>query len=193
MGVELTNTLSWNKHVDSITKKGIRCLGFLHRNLSKCPRNIKTTCYNNFVRPIVEYASCVWDPHTKRNSAKIETVERNAARFVMNNYSRESSVTTMLEELKWESLDHRRGSNKVSMMYRINNHLIDIADDQLISLNTPARGHNKRFIIPKTRTTLLTGAFFPETIRLWNCLPQNVVNSPSLDVFKTRIKDIALR
>ena len=149
IGVELTNTLSWNKHVDSMTKKGIRSLGFLHRNLNKCPRAIKNVCYNTLVRPIVEYANCVFDPSTKRNSAKVESVQHKAARYVTINYcSRESSVTTMLEELKWDSLEHRRAMAKVTMMYRITNHLIDIhlflsthqPGDTAIDLSSPKPG-----------------------------------------------------
>ena len=108
-----------------------------------------------------------------------------------NNYSRESSVTAMLEELKMDSLQHRRATAKVTMMYRITNQLIDIPDNQLLPLKTPTRGHNKRFAIPNTRTTLLKGTFFPDTIRLWNFLSQQAVDSPSVDVFKTRVKDVA--
>ena len=76
------------------------------------------------------------------------------------------------------------------MMYRITNHLIDIPNDPLVPVNTPTRGHSKRFVIPKTRTSLLRGTFFPDTIRLWNSLSQDTVDSPSLDVFKSKIKDV---
>jgi hypothetical protein len=187
LGVELTDNLSWNRHAECISKKGMTSLGFLRRNLGSCPREVKTRCYNTFVRPVVEYASSVWDPTTKKNIAKIESVQRSAARYVMNNYSRESSVTTMLNSLGWESLQHRRAISKVSMMYRIVNHLIDIPDSQLIPSHTTTRGHSQRFFLPRTRTALLTGSFFPDTIRLWNSLPQKVVESPTLDVFKSRV------
>ena len=82
LGIELTNNLSWNKHVDNTTRKGMKSLGFLRRNLRKCSRGIKTTCYNTLGRPIVEYASCVWDPHTKKNSAKVESIQHSATRYM---------------------------------------------------------------------------------------------------------------
>ena len=41
--------------------------GFLYRNLRQCPAHIKAICYKSMVRPILEYASSVWDPHTTAN------------------------------------------------------------------------------------------------------------------------------
>ncbi|XP_072022868.1 uncharacterized protein [Amphiura filiformis] len=187
LGVEFTDNLSWNRQADCTSKKGMKSLGFLRRNLSCCPRDVKTRCYNTFVRPVVEYASCVWNPTTKRNITKVESVQRSAARYIMNDYSRESSVTSMLNDLGWESLQQRRAISKATMMYRIVNHLIDIPDSQLIPSNTTTRGNSQRFHVPFSRTALLQGSFFPDTIRQWNALPQEVVESPTLDVFKSRV------
>ena len=103
---------------------------------------MKTRCYNTFVRPIMQYASCVWDPTTKKNITKVESVKRCSARYVMNNYSRESSVTNMLSDLEWKSLHHRGAISKVTMLYRITNHLVDIPDTQLISSRSTTRGNS---------------------------------------------------
>ena len=51
--------------------------------------------------PILEYASPVWDPHTQCNINDIESVQRRAARFVSNDYSRTNSVTSMIQALNW--------------------------------------------------------------------------------------------
>ncbi len=59
LGVEISDSLSWNKHVDSAAKKGMNTIGFICRNLCSCPRNIKETCYKAFMQPVTEYASCV--------------------------------------------------------------------------------------------------------------------------------------
>ena len=47
------------------------------------------------VRPIVEYASSVWAPHTHTNINQLESIQRRsrAARFCYNNFSRFSSAT----------------------------------------------------------------------------------------------------
>ena len=108
----------------------------------------------------------------------------------MNNYSRDSSVNTMLCNLGWEPLQHRRAISKVTMMYRIINKLTDIPDNQLIPATSSTRGNNLKLLVPYTRTNLLKGSFFPDTIRLWNSLPKQVVESPTLDIFKNRLSGV---
>ena len=178
------------EHDTLTSKKALRAIGFLRRNLGSCPRDVKARCYNTFVRPIAEYAACVCAPSTKKGIAKLESIQRRAARFVMNDYSQESSVTSMLQKLDWQSLEHRRSVAKVSMLYRITNKLIDIPDTQLLPTARSTRGHNQKFHVPSTRTTCMRSTFFPDTIRLWNQLPQRVVDSPNLEVFRTRVKDV---
>ncbi|XP_072028333.1 uncharacterized protein [Amphiura filiformis] len=158
--------------------------------MRNCPLEVKAKCYNAFVRPIAEYASCVWDPHTHPNITKLESIQRQAARFVMNDYSRENSVSAMLDELNWDSLQHRRAVSKVTMMHRITNGLIGIPQTQLKPLETPTRGNSRRFHISNSRTTMMKGTFFPDTSHLWNTLPQHVVDSPSTDDFKARAGDV---
>ena len=70
LDVTISSDLSWNKHVDNTVKKVTTSQNFLKRNLSACPTAVKDKCYKSRVRPIIEYASCVWDPHTQRNINK---------------------------------------------------------------------------------------------------------------------------
>ena len=42
----------------------------------------REAAYRSLVRPLVEYISPVWDPHTKADTDKLERVQRRAARFV---------------------------------------------------------------------------------------------------------------
>ena len=51
------------------------------------------------IRSVVEYASPVWSPSTEHKISKLEMVQRRAARFVMNAFSRSSSVSRMISQL----------------------------------------------------------------------------------------------
>ena len=95
--VTIDNTLSWNSHVDTMTKKANQTTAFFRRNLSSCPKDVKAKCYKSIVRSQLEYTSAVWDHVTKSNVAKVESVQRRVARFCYSAYHRTSSVTSMLQ------------------------------------------------------------------------------------------------
>ena len=81
LGVELESKLTWKEHISAITGKANSSLGSLTRNLYNYPEQIKTQAYYSLVRPHLEYACSVWDPHTQKNIQSIEKVQRRAARF----------------------------------------------------------------------------------------------------------------
>ena len=59
-----------------------RLQGFLKRYLSKCSSHVKVSAYPLMVRPVMEYASIVWDPHYQTQISILEKVQRRAARWV---------------------------------------------------------------------------------------------------------------
>ena len=95
LGVNINSKLSWNHHVDAITKKANSTLSFLRCNTSNCPRPVKSYCYETYVRPTLEYASTVCDPTTKHNINKLGMLQRRAARYVHSDWRRHSSPTEM--------------------------------------------------------------------------------------------------
>jgi len=184
LGIQITPKLSWNKHIDTTTKKANNTCAFLRRNIRSCSPAIKEKAYMTLVRPIIEYAAVVWDPHTKSKIDQIEMVQRRAARFVTNNYSRHSSVTAMLQKLQWDNLAQRRARAKVTMLYKITNSLVDIpASDILI----PSTRHPHQFITIQPRIDIYKYSYFPSAIKLWNSLPPNFTTTESVDSFKAAV------
>ena len=66
------------------------------------------------VRPRVEYAASIWDPHTKDQINSIEKIQRRAARVVTNDHRKTSSVTKMLKVLNWPTLEDRRKAARLT-------------------------------------------------------------------------------
>ena len=129
--VIIDQNLSWNEHIKQISSKGTKVNAFLHRNLYHCPVNTKLNCYKAMVRPVLEYASPVWDPHTTININLLESVQRSAARLCYKDYSSFSSVTTMLQNLNLPMLKSRRDQAKLQMMYKISKNLVNVPNDCL--------------------------------------------------------------
>lgn len=63
----LTNNLTWSKNVSVTAEKGNRVLGFLRRNLNGCSFKVRVGTYATGVRPILQYAACVWDPYLQKD------------------------------------------------------------------------------------------------------------------------------
>ena len=80
--------------VNDICSKAIKAKAFLQCYLFRCPTTVKSNCYTSLVRPILEYAATVWSPHLQYQKYQIEKVQCSAARFVKNDFSYHSSVTT---------------------------------------------------------------------------------------------------
>ena len=85
----------------------------LRRNLRTQNTLIRENAYKAIVRPQLEYAAPVWDPHTRDDIHKIESVQRRGARWVLGDYSPYSSVTDMIGKLGWRNLEQRRSHSRL--------------------------------------------------------------------------------
>ena len=190
LGVNLSDDLRWNQHVDAITAKASRSLGFLRRNLQVKNEKLKTNAFFSLVRPQLEYASTVWDPHTAANINKIEMVQRRAARYVKNRWYYKSSVGNMLQELGWATLAQRREQARLSMMYKIHHGLVCI--NQQFQFVTPMSRssrdtHADAYHLPYSRTEFHAMSFFPRTVPVWNSLPGSLAQAKSLEAYRAGI------
>ena len=79
LGVLLESTMSFRSHLENITNKATRMLNFLRRNLYRCSQEVKCIAYTHLVRPMLEYASCVWDPYFSKDINALEMVQKRAA------------------------------------------------------------------------------------------------------------------
>uniref|UniRef100_A0A8W8IY08 Uncharacterized protein n=1 Tax=Magallana gigas TaxID=29159 RepID=A0A8W8IY08_MAGGI len=61
------------------------------RNIQTKNQQLRSAAYKAMVRPQLEYAASVWDPHLATHTNQIEAVQRRAAKWVMSDYSRTSS------------------------------------------------------------------------------------------------------
>ena len=67
----------------------------------------------------MEYAAAVWDPYHTGDIQHLEKVQCRAARWALNDYVRYNSVTSMLENLGWDTLKKRRTITRLQTIFKI--------------------------------------------------------------------------
>ena len=184
LGVYIDEHLTWKDHINHIVSKANTSRAFLQRNIYSCPRAVKEACYKMMVRSILEYAAIIWSPFTQSAINKLESAQRKAARFVCNNYYRYSSVSDMLQLLDWPTLERRRLEARATMMYKILNNLVQADRRDLIFNPRNTRGHPFHLRHLPSRVNAYCHSFYPSAIRIWNNLPQSVISSTSIELFK---------
>ena len=87
--------------------------------MSRSPQFVKEKCYTALVRPKLEYACAVWDPHHQNHIDDLEKVQKRAARFVTNNYKMETGNKQFnLDSLEWPKLQERRLENNLALFQK---------------------------------------------------------------------------
>lgn len=186
LGVIFSSELKWDPHIDYIIKRANSKLWFLKRTLPGAPPSTKLLAYKTLIRPILEYASVVWDPFTQKNINKLEMIQRKALRFIFNKFGRKNSPSKLMLQTDLTSLASRRKIARLKMLYLIVNGTIRIPQDKYIAFSQRT---NTRFTHPKTiiechsRVDAFKYSFFPRTVSDWNKLPRDIVNCDCVSSF----------
>ena len=131
------------------------------------------------MRPLLEYASCVWSPSQLHLIDKIESVQRRFTKKLSGLYN--CSYEARLASLGIESLEKRRVKTDLIMYYRILHNLVDV-DHRLfftLSSNSVTRGHPLKLIKPHCHTNTQLNQFNCRAINVWNRLDADTVMSNS--------------
>ena len=212
LGLEISNDLEWHNHINNITRKASRTLGFLQRNLKHCPQDCRKTAYLSLIRSTLEYGAIVWDSHYKMDIDKVERIQHRAARFIKQDFKsmEQGCVTTMLKDLKLPSLQERRRQLRLIFMYKVVEGLVPAMPhnqffhpknknkrqikakkfDDCITKNVvdkSATCNTRPFLVPNSLTEQYRNSFFVRTTEEWNHLDNCVVTATSVDNFKKRI------
>ena len=187
LGVKLDSKLSWAKHITEITTKSSKVLGMVKRTLGPCKPEVKDTAYNMLVRPKLEYASPIWNPHKSSQISRLERIQHYAARFVANDHRRTTSPTTLVLTLNWQTLERRRIIKQAMTFYKILNNIIKISPPSGLL----TRSHNRHhYIVPRSRLNTVVYSFYPRAIRIWNTIPKEITEITQPESFQAAISKL---
>ena len=108
-------------------------------------------------------------------------------------YSSYDSVSAMLGNLGWRSLEHRRYDSRLAMFYKIQYGLVAVPMPSYFEWPKKITRHS---LNPLSFRQVYASAnnyrfsFFPMTAVLWNRLPVDIVFLSDLDPFKREVSKI---
>ena len=132
--------------------------------------------------PVMEYTAVVWDPYYQTDTQHLEKVQRRAARWVLNNFSRCSSITNMLQQLSWPSLQVRHKICRLQTLFKIihNEYSLSIPSYYLEMERATRQYHLRRYILPTSSTNIFQQSFYFRSIRNWSALPPRSITLTNL-------------
>ena len=191
-GVNINDDLHWSKLVQNITYKGpskaSSTLGRLRRKLSSCPSKLREQAYISLIRSGLEYCVGIWDPRLDKDIQLLESVERRAVQFVVQDYRRYSSVASYLKDLNCTPLKDRWRDIRLSLLYKIVTGRDAVqAEGTLVPADSHARAQHTHKYRHLRATCNLTLNFFL-SIPEWNSLSKTCVLADTTTAFQSRLR-----
>ena len=150
--------------------------------------------YKTFVRSKLEYATSVWNPYLLKDVKIIESVQRAFTLRLPQMGALQGQYSERLRILNLETLEGRRLVIDLKLMYKIIYGLIDLKFEDFFEWSKHG-GTRNRLYKPGLKKNLncRKNFFTVRMIDLWNSLPNEIVNAPSLAKFTELLKGVNFR
>ena len=188
LGVVFDTELTFDEHITSKVNKANAIMGLIRRTFTFLDAGFFKKLYVAFVRPHLEYAQPVWAPHLKKYVDMIEKVQMRATKLVDGFGS--LSYEDRLRRLELPTLVYRRARGDIIEVYKhLNIYDKNTAPPRFL-ISRVSRGHDHQLIWNRPKDGVRgkqTNSFYFRTIPEWNVLPEEAVNSASLNTFENQL------
>ncbi|XP_068743078.1 uncharacterized protein [Montipora capricornis] len=162
LGVHIDDNLSWNVHIDMISKKIASGIGALKRCRPFVPQTTLQSIYNALIQPYFDYCSEVRGHCGATWANKLQILQNRAARILTFSSYDSSSGPLFEQQDRKAGLDTQRQIQVAAMVYKslhglAPNYLSSLFTQRNISYNL--RDNENKLVIPLPRTNVLKKQF----------------------------------
>ena len=187
LGVDVNDCVKFGDHIRRIVLKARSVTGRIFRCFTSRSPSVILPLFNVLVRPILEYASPVWNPSLVKHIKAVESVQRNVTKRLCG--LQKLPYADRIRVLGISTLRARRDYLDLVEMYKLI-HGYTICGHVPMPVHTvyAIRGH--RYRLKQCRCILNSRrfSFFVRVVKLWNSLPEKIVDAKSLALFKSNLR-----
>ena len=185
LGFNIDKSLKFSDHCKKISNsaKSKSCL--IRRSFVTNSEDFLTQMFNVFVRPLLEYGTCIWSPYLLENIDIIEDIQRKYSKRYPGMW--DVSYPERLKILSMDSLEIRRIRNDLYEAFKILNGLSPLDKSEFFEKSNSNTSSN----LAKIRSNCIERLHFfsNRVVTVYNSLPDSVVGVDSLKKFKSALSE----
>ena len=183
LGVIFSTNLKWNNQVTTAANKANQMLGRIKKSFVHFDCKLLRSLYTTFIRPFLEFAAPVWSPALKGDCDIIERVQHRATKVVSS--IKGLSYEDRLKALNLTTLVERRQRGDMIQLYKIFQGVDKFEKENRFQIvHNNLRGHCFKYFSERSRHQQRENYLFNRSANLWNSLPSEVIESPTVNSFK---------
>ena len=197
LGLYVTSDLRWNTHIDIVTNKARRVSFAILKSIRFSKPEIMINLFKIYVRPIIEFASNVYNPYLVKDINRLEKIQKdylknvfkraNPKLFQTDPFSSLPPYKELLFLYGLESLELRRLKSDLILFHKhLHGYAKINAFNSYKTIKTKTRGNEYKIFPNICKSIVRHNSFFIRTSRIYSKLDSDTRNC-DVKLFKLKL------